>query len=167
LKTTKKLICALLTMIMLLSLFPMAAFASDEGTQNQEQQTGNLNNGNGNEGAGAVTLTGIEVTSSPTELPYNTHVAGELIVTATYSDGTSKEVTGVTVDPAIVAIGTNSYTVSYTEREITKTAQVEITKTAQVEITGKNYSYFPLSMLVLLNRQEALYCLPPPLITQM
>ena len=74
----------------------------------------------------AVTLQSIEVTKAPNKKVY---IEGEsfdptgMVITAKYSDGTSKEVTGYTISPAgKLDITTTSVTISYTEGGITKTA---------------------------------------------
>lgn len=80
------------------------------------------------------TLTSIAVTTAPTKTNYT---AGEtfdhtgMVVTANYSDGTTKEVTDYTFTPN-AALTTNDarITISYTEGEVTKTATQAITVNA-------------------------------------
>ena len=81
------------------------------------------------------TLSKIEVTTAPTKTAYT---EGEkfdktgMKVIATYSDGTTKEVTDYTYTPAGELKTTDkTITVSYTENELTKTATQEITVVAK------------------------------------
>ena len=81
------------------------------------------------------TLESIKVTTAPTKTAYT---EGEkfdkagMKVTATYSDGTTKEVTDYTYTPAGELKTTDkTITVSYTENELTKTATQEITVVAK------------------------------------
>lgn len=76
-------------------------------------------------------LSSIEITENPDKLTYT---AGEtfdpagMVVTAKYSDGTEKAVSGYTWSPSgRLTEADQTVTVSYTEREQTKTAVVEIT----------------------------------------
>ena len=89
------------------------------------------------------TLSSIAVTTAPTKTNYT---AGEkfdpagMVVTATYSDGTTKEVTDYTFTPN-AALTTNDarITISYTEGEDTKTATQAITVNAleyNITVTG-------------------------------
>ena len=82
-----------------------------------------------------VTLSSISVSSGPTKSVYT---AGEeldltgLVVTAAYSDGTSKPVTGYTTDPAAGSVLSTAsplvpVTISYTEGGITKTTVFNVT----------------------------------------
>lgn len=81
------------------------------------------------------TLTSIVVTMAPTKTNYT---AGEtfdptgMVVTATYSDGTTKEVTGYTIIPD-AALTTNDarITISYTEGSVTQTTTQDITVNAR------------------------------------
>ena len=90
----------------------------------------------------AVTLTGIAVTAKPANTSYymgqELNLSG-LAVTATYSDGSTKAVTGYTANPAAGYIfntaGTQTITVSYTEGNVTKTAVFTVTVNA-VTLTG-------------------------------
>lgn len=77
-----------------------------------------------------VTLTNLKVTKSPTK---TTYTEGEkfdktgMVVTAEYSDGTSKEITDYTYTPSETLKSTDKkITISYTEGEITKTVQQDI-----------------------------------------
>ena len=83
-------------------------------------------------------LTGIEVTA-PTKTEYE---IGEkldtsgLVVTATYSDGSSRAVSGYEVDFDSSKAGKATVTVSYTEDGVTKTAAFTVTvKEKPVEVT--------------------------------
>ena len=76
-------------------------------------------------------LTEISVTTAPANVNYiegqNFDTTG-MVVTATYNDGTSKEVTNYTViDGNNLTVGKTSVTISYTENGVTKTATQGIT----------------------------------------
>ena len=77
------------------------------------------------------TLSSIAITTPPTK---STYTAGEsfdktgMVVTATYSDSSTAEVTSYTVTPSgALATTDTSVTVSYTEGDVTKTATQNIT----------------------------------------
>ena len=88
-------------------------------------------------------LTGISVTKAPNKANYK---VGEnfdktgMVVTATYSDGSTAAVTGYTVtDGENLTVGKTSVTISYVEGGITKTTTQAITVTAistEKELTG-------------------------------
>ena len=84
------------------------------------------------------TLTGITVTTAPTKTTYNVgdpFDAAGMVVTATYSDESTAEVTGYTTDAATVlaTAGENkNVTVSYTEGEVTRTATFKVTVNASL-----------------------------------
>ena len=87
----------------------------------------------------AKELTGIAVTKVPDDVNYiegqNFDKTG-MIVTATYNDGTSKEVTNYTVtDGNNLTVEKTSVTISYTENGVTKEATQGITVIAK-ELTG-------------------------------
>ena len=78
-----------------------------------------------------VTLTNIKITKAPTK---TTYTEGEkfdktgMVVTAEYSDETSKEITKYTYTPSEALKTTDKkITISYTEGEVTKTVVQEIT----------------------------------------
>ncbi len=79
----------------------------------------------------AITLDSIAVTKEPTTTTYyvgDTLDTAGMAVTATYSDGSSKLVTGYTCDPTkLNTEGTQTITVSYTEGDVTKTATFNVT----------------------------------------
>lgn len=83
----------------------------------------------------AATLTSIAITTNPTKTAY---YAGEvfnpagMVVTASYSSGSPKAVSGYTYPTSALVAGTTSIEISYTELEVTKTANVAITVTAIV-----------------------------------
>ena len=83
----------------------------------------------------AATLTSIAITTNPTRTAY---YEGEIfdpdgmVVTATYSDSSSKAVEGYTYSTEPLEVGTTSLEISYTELEVTKTANVSISVTAVV-----------------------------------
>ena len=77
------------------------------------------------------TLSSIAITTKATKLTYK---VGEkfdktgMAVTATYSDGTSKEITGYTYSPnGKLSINDKTITITYTEGEVTKTTTQTIT----------------------------------------
>ena len=75
------------------------------------------------------TLTGISVTKQPTKTTYKTgdkfSTAG-MVVTATYSDGSTAAVTNYTYTPTGALKSGDKVIISYTEGNITKTAAVSI-----------------------------------------
>ena len=80
-------------------------------------------------------LSKIDVTTQPSKITYiegqNFDKTG-MKVTATYNNGTTKEVTNYTItDGNNLTVGKTSVTVSYTEDGITKTTTVKITVTAK------------------------------------
>lgn len=76
-------------------------------------------------------IRGLRVTTPPSKTVYELGQAfapAGMVVTATYSDGTSKPVTGYSTAPATFsALGSQSVTVTYTENGITKTAETSVT----------------------------------------
>lgn len=76
-------------------------------------------------------LEGIAVTTQPTTTTYeygDTFSSSGMVVTATYSDGATAAVTGYTTSPsALSTVGTQTITVNYTERGITKTTTLTVT----------------------------------------
>ena len=79
------------------------------------------------------TLTGISITKAPTKTTYTEGESFDktgMIVKATYSDGSSKEITAYTVtDGSKLTSGKTNVTISYTENGVTKTTAQEITVT--------------------------------------
>ena len=82
-------------------------------------------------GGGSIRLASIAITTAPSK---TTYTAGEtfspagMVVTATYSDGATADVTGYTCSPTVLStVGTQTITVSYTERSITKTTSTTVT----------------------------------------
>ena len=78
-----------------------------------------------------VVLEGIAVTAQPTKTTYTVgesfNPAG-MVVTASYSDESTKAVTGYTYDTAaFTTAGSKTVTITYTEGEVTKTATVTVT----------------------------------------
>lgn len=81
-----------------------------------------------------VVLESISITTPPDKTTYTVGDALDLtgmVVTAEYSDDTSKTVTGYTTDPAqgttLDTAGTITVTVTYTEGDISKTAAFDVT----------------------------------------
>lgn len=76
-------------------------------------------------------LSSISVTTPPTKTEYNvgdTFDPAGMVVTAEYSDGTTKTITDYTVTPSGALTASNtSVRISYTENDVTKMAVVEIT----------------------------------------
>ena len=90
------------------------------------------------------TLSSIRITTAPSKTTYmqgqNFDTTG-MKVTATYDNGTEKEVTGYTVtDGNNLALGKTSVTISYTENGVTKTVTQAITVTQKLEISYEGYS---------------------------
>lgn len=84
-----------------------------------------------------VTLSSIAVTTDPDKMTYNQGEALSLtgmVVTATYSDGSTNDVTGYTTTPAanttLDTAGTVPVTVTYTEDTIEKTTTFDVTVNA-------------------------------------
>lgn len=87
-------------------------------------------------------LSSIAITTVPTKTTYK---VGEkfnklgMVVKATYSDGTTKEVTNYTYTPAgELGLTDNKITVTYTEDNVTKTAQQAIVVEANVPTEDEN-----------------------------
>lgn len=91
-------------------------------------------------GIGSITITGTKTTTAvltgitlsgdyETTFSQNGTFSYEgLVVTASYDDETSSEVTGYSVSaPDMTTLGTQTVTVSYTENDVTKTATYDIT----------------------------------------
>lgn len=76
-------------------------------------------------------LESIAVTTQPTKTAYeygDTFSSSGMVVTATYSDGATSAVTGYTTSPsALSTVGSQTITVSYTERGVTKTTTLTVT----------------------------------------
>lgn len=75
-------------------------------------------------------LTKIEITTNPTKTEYvknSTFDPTGMVVTATFTNGSTAEVTEYTVDKTTLALGDTTVTVSYTYEGVTKTADVAIT----------------------------------------
>ena len=92
----------------------------------------------------AKALTGITITKAPTN---TTYIAGQnfdttgMKVTATYNDGTTKEVTNYTVpDGNNLTVGKTSVTINYTENAVTKTTTQGITVTEKLQIEIEDYT---------------------------
>ena len=93
--------------------------------------------------AATKTLSSIAVTTAPTKVTYT---AGEyfntsgMVVTATYSDSSTKAVTSYTFAPTeALTTGDTSITISYTEGGVTKTATQAITVNAKPISGGGGY----------------------------
>lgn len=76
------------------------------------------------------TLTGIELNTENVQLEFEQNTTfsySGLVVTANYSNGDSKQVTPTNVTtPDLTTVGTKTVTVTYTEEDISKTADYEI-----------------------------------------
>ena len=76
------------------------------------------------------TLSGITITKAPNKTEYTAGQAFDpagMVVTATYTDGTTDTVAGYSVTPKLLALGATSVTVSYSEGDVTKTATQAVT----------------------------------------
>ena len=104
----------LLALLLALCLF--ASCAPEEGTESSEKQPG--------------VLEGIEITTIPTNTTYyvgDVFSAQGMVVTAYYDNDVSRAVTGYTWSPdGPLTMEDTVITVSYTEGEVTKTAEQEI-----------------------------------------
>lgn len=82
-----------------------------------------------------VTLSSIAITKTPTRNTYTEGASFEktgMVVTATYSDGSKKEITNYTISPAGALKTTDTKVViSYTENGVTKTVEQKITVIAK------------------------------------
>ena len=76
-------------------------------------------------------LESIAVTTQPSKTVYeygDSFASAGMVVRATYSDGATANVTGFTCTPATLStVGTQTVTVSYTERSVTKTTTLSVT----------------------------------------
>lgn len=76
-------------------------------------------------------LESISIITTPTKISYeygDSFSSTGMVVRATYSDGATADVSGYTCAPAtLTTLGTQTITVSYTEREITKTVTMAVT----------------------------------------
>ena len=76
-------------------------------------------------------LESIAITTQPSKTVYeygDSFASAGMVVRATYSDGATANVTGYTCSPtALNTVGTQTITVSYTERGITKTTTLSVT----------------------------------------
>ena len=76
-------------------------------------------------------LESIAITTQPSKTVYeygDSFQSAGMVVRATYSDGATANVTGYTTSPSTLStIGTQTITVSYTERGITKTTTLSVT----------------------------------------
>ena len=76
-------------------------------------------------------LTKIEITAQPTKTTYeygDSFQSAGMTVKATYSDGATANVTGYSCSPTTLnTVGTQTITVSYAERSVTKTATTSVT----------------------------------------
>lgn len=76
-------------------------------------------------------LESISITTKPTKTTYeygDSFQSAGMVVKATYSDGATANVTGYSCSPTLLStVGTQTITVSYTERNVTKTATTSVT----------------------------------------
>lgn len=90
-------------------------------------------------------LSSIAVTTQPTNKTYNVGASfnkAGMVVTATYSDGSTADVTNsCTISPSTMAANTTSVTVSYTEDSVTKNATITgIDVLTLSKITAEDYT---------------------------
>ncbi len=76
-------------------------------------------------------LESIAITTQPSKTVYeygDSFASAGMVVRATYSDGATANVTGYTTSPSTLnTVGTQTVTVSYTERSVTKTTTLSVT----------------------------------------
>lgn len=94
----------------------------------------------GGGGGSGITLASISITTPPSKLKYKvgeTFSATGMVVTAKYSNGATLIVGGYTVSPQVMAIGTNSVTVTYTEAGVSRstTQPVTVIELSSISIT--------------------------------
>lgn len=88
----------------------------------------NLAGGSG--GNGSLKLEGLSVTKAPNKTTYKSGEAFDptgMVVTGQYSYGITSDVTGYTVEPAILTDGISEVVITYTEGRITKTTSTPVT----------------------------------------
>ena len=82
-------------------------------------------------GGGGVRLVSIAVTTPPAKTVYeygDSFQSAGMIVTATYSDGSSAAVSNYSISPTtFTSVGSQSVTISYTEHGVTKTSTTAVT----------------------------------------
>ena len=90
----------------------------------------------------SITLTSIKITKAPTKTKYT---EGEkfskngMVITAAYSDGTTKEITNYSISPSGTLKTTNKkITITYTENSVTKTAEQTINVSRDTTTKGDN-----------------------------
>lgn len=87
-------------------------------------------------GGRGVRLVSIAVTTPPTKTTYeygDSFQSAGMVVTATYSDGASAAVTNYSISPTTFSsVGSQSVTISYTERGVTKSAVTAVTVNKKV-----------------------------------
>lgn len=118
------------------------------GTKSNPTDQGNNNNDNQT----TVTLSSIAITKEPTKNAYSEGESFDksgMVITATYSDGTTKEITNYSVSPsgALKSTDTEVY-ITYTENGVTKAVEQKVTVTPKLTInnnsnndSGNNNSY--------------------------
>lgn len=87
---------------------------------------------------GPLVLTEIEITTPPTKTAYKEGESFDgtgMVVTAKYSDGSSRPVTAYTVSPMTLGRTDTAVTVTYTEDGTTKTATLPVTVTPVYKVT--------------------------------
>lgn len=102
------------------------------------------------EGTDTKTLTGISITKEPDVKTYKEGQAFSttgMVVTATYSDNTTKEITNYTYYPeGALTISDNEIEVSYKEGDITETATQDITVETSLEELIINFKEVKLGL---------------------
>lgn len=82
-------------------------------------------------GGGGVRLVSIAVTTPPAKTVYeygDSFQSAGMVVTATYSDGSSAAVSNYSISPTtFTSVGSQSVTISYTEHGVTKTSTTAVT----------------------------------------
>jgi len=125
-------------------------FANGKGSATTDEGNGNNNGGNNSNPSTTVTLSAITITKTPTK---NTYIAGEkfdtsgMVITATYSDNSTKQITNYTVSPsAELKVGDTQVVITYTENGVTKTIGQKITvleKTTSITLTSIKITKLP------------------------
>ena len=83
-------------------------------------------------GGGGISLVGIDVTTAPAKTAYHPGESFDpsgMVVTATYSNGSTAAVGGYSVSPATLSMGTSAVIVSYSEGGVTRTDTTPVTVT--------------------------------------
>ena len=115
-------------------------FVYANGTATNPDNGDNNNGGNGNQQT--VTLLSIAIATAPTRNTYTEGASFEktgMVITAKYSDGTTKQITNYIVSPSGTLKTTDTKVViSYTENGVTKTVEQKITVISKTTSGNEN-----------------------------